>query len=198
MISTAFLQCGPMTQDPPSRRIGVRTGERRTALHALGLGARTTVLAATLAAGLAAGCDPTPTGSEATADGYRSELAAICVETAAALDALPTPPEQIPVAEFAVDAASILTAQAEQVRRLAVPDELADDHRAFVRNTEDQAAGWRAIADSTAAGSGSTDESAVADSDLAALTTRIGELQLGRDDLATEMAVTACRRTEDG
>ncbi len=151
-------------------------------------------MALAVAAGLVAGCGAGSTSSEATPEGYRTDLTAICTETAAALDALPTPPEQISVTEFAVDAASLLASQAEQVRRLDVPDELADDHRAFVRNTDDQAAGWRALA----ASAGSASAEAVGDDDIVALTTRIGELQLGRDDLATEMGVPACRRTTDG
>lgn len=144
-----------------------------------------------LAAGTVSSCDDAGT-TEVTVDDYRTELAAICTETADGLAALPTPPEQIPVAEFAVDAASLLTAEAEQVRQLDVPDELADDHRAFVQNTDEQAAGWRAVAESAAAGATEAD---VAETDLVALTTRIGELQLGRDDLATEMGVDACRRS---
>jgi hypothetical protein len=179
-----------MIPEPPSRR----PGARRRAPRRVGPGGRIGVLVATSAVGLAAGCGAGSDDAEVTVEDYRAELAAVCTETAAALDALPAPPEQITVTEFAVDAASLLASQAEQVRRLAVPDELADDHRAFVRNTDDQAASWRAVADT--AGTGSASGSG--DDDLVALTTRIGELQLGRDDLATEMGVPACRRAPDG
>lgn len=177
-----------MTSGPRSRRSGPRSGVVRP----VDLDRRLTALVAATAAGLVAACGASSSGPEATPDGYRAELSAICIDTAAALDALPTPPEQITVTEFAVDAASVLASEAERARELAVPDELADDHRAFIRNTDDQAAAWRAVADSGGNGSGSS----VAESDLVALTTRIGELQLGRDDLAVEMGVDACRRTD--
>lgn len=152
-----------------------------------------TVLAllAAAAAGLLAGCEET---TAVTPEEYRSELAEICTDTTGALAALPTPPEQISVTDFAVDAASLLASEAEQVRRLDVPEELVDDHRALIRNTDDQAAAWRAVAESADGSDGDTDED-IAASDLTALTTRIGELQLGRDELATEMAVPECRRS---
>lgn len=112
---------------------------------------------------------------------YLAELEAVCIETAAALDALPEPPEQISVVDFASEAARILDAEAEQVRRLDVPSTIADDHRAFVRNTDEQSAAWEVIA------GGGTD-------DLVTATTQVGQLVLGRNDLADEMGASACRR----
>ena len=64
-----------------------------------------------------------------------------------------------------------------------VPDDLADDHRAFVRNTDEQVTAWRSIATVG-------DDSARLDE----LTVRIGELIRGRNDLADEMGATDCRR----
>lgn len=116
---------------------------------------------------------------------YRTALAAICIDTRNLLDSLPTPPEQISIADFATEAANALSAEAEQIRRLDPVDELANDHRAFIRNTDEQAAAWNELG-------------ALPASDAAALdpvVTRIGELTLGRDDLAIEMGVPGCQRT---
>ncbi len=125
-------------------------------------------------------------GSEAaplTEADYLADLQSICVDTTATLDAIPQPPEQISVADFATSAAGALDNEAEQARALGVPDEVASDHRAFVRNTDEQVAAWRAIATVG-------DDSARLDE----LTVRIGELVRGRNDLVDEMGATGCRR----
>ena len=125
-------------------------------------------------------------GSEAapvTEADYLVDLQSICVDTTATLDAIPQPPEQISVADFATSAAGALDNEAEQARALGVPDEIAGDHRAFVRNTDEQVVAWRAIATVG-------DDSARLDE----LTVRIGELVRGRNDLVDEMGATGCRR----
>lgn len=125
-------------------------------------------------------------GSEAapvTEADYLADLQSICVDTTATLDAIPQPPEQISVADFATSAAGALDNEAEQARALGVPDEVASDHRAFVRNTDEQVVAWRAIATVG-------DDSARLDE----LTVRIGELVRGRNDLVDEMGATGCRR----
>jgi hypothetical protein len=130
----------------------------------------------------------TACGSEpaaVTVADYLDGLEAICADTTAVIDALPRPPEQISVAEFATSAASALDNEAERARALRVPDDAASDHRAFVRNTDDQAAAWRTIA---TAGQDSAE--------LGELTVRLGELIRGRNDLADEMGADACRRGE--
>jgi hypothetical protein len=114
---------------------------------------------------------------------YLADLQSICVTTTATLDALPRPPEQISVADFATSAAGALDNEAEQARALDVPGDLADDHRAFVRNTDEQVVAWRAIA-TVGDDSERLDE----------LTVRVGELVRGRNDLADEMGATDCRR----
>lgn len=116
---------------------------------------------------------------------YRTALAEICIDTRNLLDSLPTPPEQISIADFATEAANALSAEAEQIRRLDPDDELADDHRAFIRNTDEQAAAWNELG-ALPAGDAAT---------LDPVVTRIGELTLGRDDLAIEMGVPGCQRT---
>ncbi|MEM8621169.1 MAG: hypothetical protein AAGF73_15730 [Actinomycetota bacterium] len=134
-------------------------------------------------------------GEEATADPtaaeYLADLEQICIATAAELDALPDPPELIRVTDFADAAASELRGEADRARTLDPPriDDLQDDHRAFVRNTDEQAATWAQIAAATA-----DDPNA----ELDALTTQLGELLLGRDDLVTEMGAPQCRRAATG
>jgi hypothetical protein len=114
---------------------------------------------------------------------YLADLEGICADTTAALDALPRPPEQISVADFASSAAGALDNEAERARSLRVPADFSADHRAFVRNTDEQAAAWRAIA------------TAGADSaELGESTVRIGELIRGRNDLVDEMGAPGCRR----
>ena len=112
---------------------------------------------------------------------YVVALQAICADTTDTIDALPQPPDEITVPAFATSAASALDDEAERARSLEVPDSAADDHRAFIRNTEEQSTAWRAIATAD-------------DETLDSLTVRVGELIRGRNDLAEEMGVPACRR----
>jgi hypothetical protein len=144
---------------------------------------------------IAGGCADAET--PATRADYLSDLQTICASTTAELDALPEPPELISVADFATSAADSLDREAQRVDRLVVPaaddsaadDSAADDpnadpdgdHRAFVANTRDQAAAWRAIARS-----GSDD---IADS-----TELIAQLVGGRNELAEQMGAVECVR----
>lgn len=140
------------------------------------------LVAAAIGLGALAGCGSEP--AEVTVAEYLAALDAICTDTAEALAALPTPPEEISATDFATSAASALDDEASRMRGLDVPDEVADDHRALVRNTEEQAAAWSEIAGRTDAG----------DEEIADTTTLIAQLQLGRADLVTEMGATGCRR----
>jgi len=119
-----------------------------------------------------------------TEEAYLEQLQDICSETTAALDALPEPPEQITIADFADEAARALTVEAERIRQLEPPAELDDDQRALVANTDDQAAAWTALGETPG------DDAAA----LEAASTRIAELTLGRNDLAAEIGATACVR----
>ena len=137
-----------------------------------------------LAIGLAvAGCgDTTIESGDSAADlPYDEAMAGICVRTGARLADLPEPPDEISVTDFATEVAWILADEADSTRGLDAPDELDDDHRAFVANTDEQAAGWTVVAQ--------IDEDAIGDE-----MTRIAELTLGRDDLAAEMGIPECRR----
>jgi hypothetical protein len=132
----------------------------------------------------------TACGSEAAEpagfDEYVAQLEAICASATDELLALPSAPDQIAVADLATSASLVLDDEAARVDRLAVPagddvplDDLAGDHRAFVRNTREQADAWRAVAD--------TD-------DLAAATELIARLVGGRNELARTMQVPGCVR----
>lgn len=130
---------------------------------------------------MAAACASEP--AQVTEADYLADLQLICAETTSTIDALPRPPEEIPVDAFATSAASALANEAERVRSLDAPDTVADDHRAFIRNTDEQAAAWRAIA-------------AADDEELGDLTVLVGQLIRGRNDLAVEMGAPECRRGE--
>jgi hypothetical protein len=142
---------------------------------------------------VAAGCADAET--PVTRADYLSDLQAICASTTAELDALPEPPELISVADFATSAADSLEREAQRVDRLVVPgpddpdgdDPATDpdgDHRAFVRNTLDQAAAWRAIAQADRAGS----------DDISDSTELIAQLVGGRNELAEQMNAPECVR----
>ena len=135
------------------------------------------LLVAMLAALAACADEPAPI----TEADYLADLQEICADTTDTINALPQPPEEIPVAAFATSAASALDNEAERARALEVPEGIADDHRAFLRNADEQAAAWRAIANA-------------ADDELDELTVRVGELIRGRNDLVDEMGAPGCRR----
>jgi hypothetical protein len=128
-----------------------------------------------------AGCGSEP--APVTPADYLGALAAICTDTSARLDALPTAPEEITVADLATSAASALDNEATRVDRLDPPDPLADDHRAFVGNTVEQADAWRVLAGTDPGGG-----------DLVEATDLIRQLVAGRNDLSSEMGVPDCRR----
>jgi hypothetical protein len=147
---------------------------------------------------IAGGCADAET--PVTRADYLSDLQAICASTTAELDALPEPPELISVADFATSAADSLDREAQRVDRLVVPsaddsaadDSAADDsaadpdgdHRAFVANTRDQAAAWRAISEVARSGS----------DDITASTELIAQLVGGRNELAEQMGAAECVR----
>ena len=135
------------------------------------------------------GLAATACGSEAadpvSFDDYVVQLEAICASATDQLLALPSAPDQIAVADLATSASLVLDDEAARADRLTLPeddvplDDLAGDHRAFVRNTREQADAWRAVAN--------TDE-------LAAATELIAQLVGGRNELARSMQVPGCVR----
>jgi hypothetical protein len=155
-------------------------GSRRRGLALAAVG----LAALVLAAGCAEGEAPV------TRADYLADLQTICASTTEELDALPDPPELITVADFATSAADSLDREAQRIDRLVVPDDDdpdADpdgDHRAFVRNTQDQADAWRSIADADRAGS----------ADIADTTELIAQLVGGRNELAEQMGAAGCVR----
>jgi hypothetical protein len=140
--------------------------------------ARLIALAAVAATAVLVACASEP--ATVTRADYLADLEAICDATTATIDAIPSPPEQISVVDFASRAADALENEAERARTLTVPGELAADHRALVLNTDDQASAWRSIAADP--------------SDIDEPSTRIGQLVRGRNDLVDEMGASRCRR----
>ena len=141
---------------------------------------------APLLVALAAGCASDAEPASDPAD-YRVELATICTASNAARATLTDPVDDAGVAAFARSVADVLTREADAARALRAPDDLDDDHRAFVQNTADQAARWTSLATTP-----------IDDADeFGALQTDILQLTLGRDDLATTMEIPACRITPE-
>lgn len=139
-----------------------------------------------IAAGTLASCSDA--AELVTYDDYLSELQAICTSTTEQLLALPAAPEQIAVADLATSAAGLLDAEATQVSRLDVPsgddvslDDLDGDHRAFVRNTQEQAEAWQTVA-------------IAGPDELAESTQLIAQLVGGRNELADSMGAPSCVR----
>jgi hypothetical protein len=143
--------------------------------------------AACVILGACGGTTSTPgTGPSTTEASYTAEMEAVCATAEAELDSLPDPPDEITVSAFAVEVARIVQNEADAVRTIDPPDDLSEEHRAFIANTDDQARSWLALAD-------------VAETlpeEIGDRRTEIAELILGRDDLATEMGLPACRRDE--
>ena len=134
----------------------------------------------------ATGCVSDPIADEVTVAGYAARMTEICADTRRVLAQLGTPPTEISTVDFANEVARLLATEADAARAATAPPDLDDDHRAFVQNTDQQVTAWRALADIAATAS---DDSAA----LGEARTRIGELTLGRDDLAAEMGLEACR-----
>ena len=149
-----------------------------------------------LTAGLFSACtaaeDP-----EVTESDYIAEMGAACRVTLAELAALPSPPVEIAMTDFAALAATAIEHEAERIRTIEPPDDLDGDHRAFIANTDDQASRWREIGTGIDTGIDTGGDDAADAAELNRLSGDIAQLTLGRDDLAVEMGISACRRADD-
>jgi hypothetical protein len=135
---------------------------------------------------LVAGCGSAGSGApsaSADAEQYAQMMDEACNITEAAFAALPEPTEAT-MPDFATQAAALIADEAERLRAIEPTDERADDHRAFVANTDRQAARWEEVAATSPTDSAELDR----------LLEAIGQLTLGRDELALEMGVEGCRR----
>jgi hypothetical protein len=141
-----------------------------------------TIGLAALAASAAA-CAEEP-AEEITNEGYTVALGTICADTDARLNALAQPSDEVAVAAFAASVSDVLRDESELARQLVAPPELDADHRAFIRNTDEQAERWERLGATPAA-----------DPAFGDITVEIGELTLGRNDLVAEMGVAACERS---
>ncbi|NND75155.1 MAG: hypothetical protein HKN44_09130 [Ilumatobacter sp.] len=136
------------------------------------------------AASAVAACSSAP-ASDVDPAAYRAQVDTICRDALADQALLAEPADATGVAEFALAVAAGLEAEAELLRAVEPPADLAADHRALIRNTDDQARRWTALASTT------PDDTAA----FGVIQTEILELGLGRDDLAQEMDLPGCRRT---
>jgi hypothetical protein len=143
-----------------------------------------------LTAGILGACTTTE-DPEVTESDYVAVMSAACRVTLAELAALPSPPAEIAMTDFAALAATAIEQEAERIRTIAPPDDLDGDHRAFIANTDDQASRWREIANEI------DTEIDAGGAELNRLSGEIAQLTLGRDDLAVEMGISACRRADD-
>ena len=125
-----------------------------------------------------------PAVADPTTATYTAQMEAICITTAAELDALGQPTDGSAVPEFATNVARIIQSEADAARDLDPPSDRDDDHRAFVANTDAQARGWLELAEIAS----------ISPDEIGDQTTQIAQLTLGRDDLATEMQLPECRR----
>lgn len=110
---------------------------------------------------------------------YIPMMERVCADAETARQAVAAPAGDADVATFAAQIAALLRAEADQARALPAPSDLDADHRAFVQNTDDQAAAWELLA--------STPPSETAE--FGQIQTEILELTLGRNDLAAEMGL---------
>lgn len=167
-----------------------------------------------------AGCTSTTDESGAEVDGeqlsptlYPSTMNEICATTTERLRSLPSPPDEISRADWAGEVSLALRDEAESFEAIDVGSELGADHRALVANTKQQAEQWSALetalgeasqseasqreASQSEASQSEASESSVAGS-IGDITTEIGQLTLGRDDLTAEMGLSGCGSREIG
>lgn len=158
---------------------GPSSGRERWSTRAVAATLAGAATVAIVTTSCSAASDPEPTAAD-----YVARLETICAKTVEQLDALPTPSTDVTVTEFSTQASVILGNEAEQIRSAKPPADLEDDHRALIRNDEEQAGSWADLA-GTAGGD---------DALFAEITTRIAELTLGRNDLVAEMGAPGCVR----
>lgn len=138
------------------------------------------------------GCSSSSGSGDGAADGpelsgalYAETMSEICTATTERLAQLPTPPDEISRADWANEVSRALSAEATAFDEIRVGESRRTDHASLIENTENQAAEWLALGE-VLAGEQPDDEA------LAAVTTEITELTLGRNDLADEMELTGC------
>lgn len=134
--------------------------------------------------------DDGPAEGALDVDVARDRLAAACASTSTRLDGLADPIDEAQRSGWTLEVAAILRAEAGQVGAFTLLDEeQRDGFRAFADNTAAQAEAWQQLGELLGTGIDLSGDPRVGD-----LTTEIGELSLGRDELSDELGVAACRR----
>ena len=133
-----------------------------------------------------AGC--TSDGGSVVVDGeaYVSAMEEICTGTGERLDALPEPPEQIRPTDWATEVAGILRSEATDADGLVVTGELRAAHRDYVSTVGDLADAYDTLATAL------TDDA----ESIGPVRDEITSLSLGRDDVADQLGLAACRRQD--
>lgn len=114
---------------------------------------------------------------------YTGEMSDICEASDEAIAALPARPAAISDADWADEISEIFATEANEFISLMVADDLSETHGALAQTTEELAVAWADL---------STALDAVDDAALSEATTVVGELTLGRNDLAVELGVDRC------
>lgn len=128
-------------------------------------------------------------GSDATPlidSAYVAATDAVCADTNGRLDALPAPPDGISATDWANEIALAFSAEAERTGDLLVDRSIRGTHLDFVTTTAELADRYRTLS-----------ETVVADPDgIGEISTEITELSLGRNDLAAELGLVECVRSD--
>ncbi len=117
---------------------------------------------------------------------YVAAADAICADTNARLDALPSPPDGISATDWATEIALAFGAESERSGDLLVDSSIRGTHLDFVTTTTELADRYRALSVTIV-----DDPDGIAD-----VSTEITELSLGRNDLAAELGLADCERSE--
>lgn len=128
--------------------------------------------------------DPT---TPLTTETYPVAMEEICDATSAELDAVPAPPEQISLGDWAAELARILGNEVDRFDELRVTDELSEAHGTLTRTAREQADQFALLAAAVENPAGDdTGES------IGAINDEIRSLSLGREEVAIGLAVPAC------
>lgn len=109
----------------------------------------------------------------------------ICEATAAELDALPDPPEQISRVDWAAEVARVLDNEANRLDALSVEVGLREAHGSLVRTAREQATQFALLGDTLR-------EPSPDSAGIESVSNEIRSLSLGREDLAAELGVPNC------
>ena len=150
---------------------------------------RRRAVAALVLALAASGCTTTTGGAPGEGEGgppadYATTMGEICATARARVASLPDPPDGISRRDWANEVGLALRAEGTSLRQVPVDDARREDHRALTAGTLELADRWTALADELEGGEPEA---------IGELTDDIGQLTLGRDELADALGLPGCR-----